>query len=318
MTAAGARLGLSQSAMSQAMRQLESSLGAELLDRQSRPMLPTAAGAALLVRARRLLDDARAARDAVRRAAEQPLPTLRLGLVDSFAVTVGPDLIKGLQGDAEEVRVWSGLSAQLWSGLMARDLDVLVSARSMDDATRVRMIRIYREPFMLALPPGRAGQGLAELVETLPLVRYSLRSVTGMQVERYLRRMRVDAPRRMEFDGSESVLAMVQEGLGWAITTPLCLLQARADPRTLHLAPLPSPAPRRGLFVIAREDYDHHRLDTLARRMSTLLRQKLKHALGREGAFAHADVDCRTTLLDSARIMGSPPPRNVGEGQGGG
>ena len=74
----------------------------------------------------------------------------------------------------------------------------------------------------------------------------------ALRIRRYLRSRRLAPPRRMEFDGSESVIAMVQEGLGWALTTPLCLLQARADLSRLTLRALPAGAPRRGLFLVSR------------------------------------------------------------------
>ena len=47
-TRAGARLGLSQSAVSHMMRTLEAKIGIELLARTTRSVSPTAAGAALL------------------------------------------------------------------------------------------------------------------------------------------------------------------------------------------------------------------------------------------------------------------------------
>ena len=58
MTAAARRLGLSQSAVSQAVRQLEESIGAVLVDRERRPLALTAAGAALRQRGRALVAEA--------------------------------------------------------------------------------------------------------------------------------------------------------------------------------------------------------------------------------------------------------------------
>ena len=45
-------------------------------------------------------------------------------------------------------------------------------------------------------------------------------------IQRHLARRRVSPPPRLEFDSSAAVLDMVAAGLGWAITTPLCLLQS--------------------------------------------------------------------------------------------
>jgi DNA-binding transcriptional LysR family regulator len=64
-TRASARLHIVQSAVSAAVKALERDLGAPLFDRNSKRVLLTDAGAALLPRARDALDAARAARDAV-------------------------------------------------------------------------------------------------------------------------------------------------------------------------------------------------------------------------------------------------------------
>src|SRR6186713_2668829 len=58
MTAAAKRLGLTQSAVSQSIRQLEDNLGSVLLDRAQRPLRLTAAGMVLQRHAVSLVEDA--------------------------------------------------------------------------------------------------------------------------------------------------------------------------------------------------------------------------------------------------------------------
>src|SRR5262245_1497218 len=57
ITAAAARMNLTQSAVSVLIRQLETGLGTRLLDRTTRSLRPTAAGLEALPRAQRLLRD---------------------------------------------------------------------------------------------------------------------------------------------------------------------------------------------------------------------------------------------------------------------
>jgi DNA-binding transcriptional LysR family regulator len=282
MTVAASGLGTTQSAGSRRIQQLERQLGVTLLDRDARPLRATAAGEVLLQHATRLLATAAETRAALAAAAENPMPQLRLGLVDSFAVTLGAELIKALGREVNDVRVWSGLSQQLAQGLQARELDLLVTADRLEEMTELRVQTLYREPFVLALPRSTGvdqNASLEQLAATLPLVRYSLRSVTGRQVERYLRSLRLTPPRRMEFDGSESVVAMVQEGLGWALTTPLCLLQGHTDLQRLRLRALPAGAPRRGLFLVSRADSPAPSHDRVARIVGRLLRRLLRTTL---------------------------------------
>jgi hypothetical protein len=53
------------------------------------------------------------------------------------------------------------------------------------------------------------------LAKELPLIRWSAQSHIGAEIERQLRRMRVEIPRRFEFDSGSTILSMVAAGIGW-------------------------------------------------------------------------------------------------------
>ena len=83
LTEAARRLGVAQPTLSEALAQLEDQLGVVLLDRQPRGVRLTDAGAAFVVRARRVLiaaDEAVAGVRAMRRAGSQELVIGRDGL----------------------------------------------------------------------------------------------------------------------------------------------------------------------------------------------------------------------------------------------
>ncbi|MBP4046428.1 LysR family transcriptional regulator [Chromobacterium violaceum] len=84
-TRAGAELGVSASALSQTMRQLEASLGVPLLTRTTRQVAPTEAGEALLARLAPALDEIRAALDEAGQAQGQPVGRLRVTLPHTAA-----------------------------------------------------------------------------------------------------------------------------------------------------------------------------------------------------------------------------------------
>ena len=96
-------------------------------------------------------------------------------------------------------------------------------------------------------------QDLAIFAEKHDLVRFSARSQTGIEIERHLRRLKLDLPRRMEFDTPFGVTARVAARQGFAITTPLCLLEAALPMDGLVCHPLPGPSLRRTLTLIARQ-----------------------------------------------------------------
>ena len=80
LTAAAPRLGLSQSALSHAVRKLEETLGAEVWEREGRGLRLTPAGEHLLGFAERVLPQFEHAEDVVRQMARGQRGTLRIGM----------------------------------------------------------------------------------------------------------------------------------------------------------------------------------------------------------------------------------------------
>ena len=114
---------------------------------------------------------------------------------------------------------------------------------------------------------------LDELVKSIPFVRYSSRSRTGQQIEKYLRRLGLRPPACMEFDTSHPVLSMVAAGSGWAITTPLCALQGSFRETSICCSPsFPNPGIQRHLMIIPYE----RELGDLPNRVASALREIIK------------------------------------------
>jgi len=230
MSRAAVRLGISQSAVSQSVRLLEDSLGAPLLNRASRPLTLTPAGVALAHRGRVLLEENLNLRGAVIEASRGIQPSLRLGLVDSFAATCGTPLVQALLKDTAQLSVRTGLTPNLSECLLRHELDLVISSHPLD-VDGMRNHCLLREQFFVIAPqdsavaPCRTAADMAALARALPVVRFNQQSHLGEQAERALRRLHIRLPRRLEVDTADTLTAMVAGGIGWAITTPLCLLQ---------------------------------------------------------------------------------------------
>ena len=91
------RVHLSQPALTQALSRFESQLGARLFERTSRRVTLTAAGAALVPRARALLEQAADAADLVGRVARGEQGTVRLGVVGSAMLNLLPELVRSVR-----------------------------------------------------------------------------------------------------------------------------------------------------------------------------------------------------------------------------
>lgn len=254
MSDAAKKLAMTQSAISQAIKLLEGELGVMLLDRSMRPMRVTAAGNTVYASASRWLSEMTALRNQLSSAGAQRLPLLRLGLVDSLASTAGPSLIKNIAHRAENLSVMSGTSPILWDAIRNRDLDLAITMPPAKPIPGVSQFPLLQEAYLLALPKrfDMAYRELKTLVQSLAFIRYSGRTPSGTEAENYLKWLRLQPGPGLEFDTADAVLSMVASGLGWTMTTPLCLLQARSHLAGVKCEPLPGPAVYRQLVIMCR------------------------------------------------------------------
>lgn len=254
MTVAARDQALTQSAVSQIVSKIERNLGVVLIDRSVRPMQPTPAGDLFAERARELVAAASAAMMDVRSLGASTRPRVRLGLIDSIAGTIGAPLIRAIRSDVREVSVWAGISPNLRQDLVRGRLDLVITSDPTMGAD-ITKSRLLREPFIAVVPKSyKVADGPVSpmrLSAGLPLVRYSVRSVIGDEIERELVRRGEMPPRVFEFDGTDGVFAMVAAGLGWAITTPICLAHGRQFGRDVKALPLDGPVFTREIQLLA-------------------------------------------------------------------
>lgn len=257
LSAAATDLGVTQSALSQAMMQIEEVLGAKVLDRSRRPLKLTAAGIALAHHARTIVDQMDQLIAQVREADLANRPEIRLGMIDSYAATVGPAIVKEMTVHGSQVVLWAGLTASQSLALLQRQVDLIVTSDPMDDMDKLVRRSLFTEPFVIVLPNARREQfaksDLQTLARELPLIRFSTRSHFGALTERHLRRCGISAPRHLEIDTSDVVLSMVAADLGWAITTPLVMLQTRAYLKDVAVVPIYGPVLTRTIYQVSRE-----------------------------------------------------------------
>jgi len=233
-------LHVSQAAVSQRIKQLESSLGTSLLDRSTRPAQPTAAGQRLLENAKDLLTRADQMVESVRNVSRAKRMVVRFGCVDSFAATIGPLLVKALAGTSNQIRLWSGSAAMVDELASGRQLDLAVTT-SDSLLPGVSRTPLFSERYCVVLPATCGVDtfgSLQDLGRHLPLLRYSSRSLIGRHIEDYLLHHGDSLERTCEFDATEPLLSLVASGMGFAVTTPMCLWKSRHFLPGLRIVPL--------------------------------------------------------------------------------
>jgi len=289
MARAARQLGVTQPAVSQLIADIEARTGSLLFDRRIRPLGLTAAGAVLRQCASSLLEDARQITPRLREVIAGKLPLVRVGMVESLSRALMHSLAGFMAARAEQALVLSGLTASHTAALLTRQLDLVIGVDDLEDVEGLERWTLLEEPYLLLLPDGAAAPdnvaALALLLERYPLVRYSARSRTGAEVERHLRRLRLDVPFRQEFDSPLGVLAAARSS-GIAVTTPFCLFEAGMDLTGLACHPLPGPRfPRRLTLVARRRELGRLPAD-LAQTMQGTLRACLPRIIETLPAFA--------------------------------
>lgn len=150
VTAAARVLHLTQPAVSRNLKLLEEALGVDLFERAGRGLVLTAAGRALVPRARRLLAEAGDLRRELARIGARRYHDVRVGTVDSVATWLLPDVLSGLRDawPGLEVKLHTARTAELLERLRDGALDVAVVAYSgPPPAERVVAARRYQLAF---------------------------------------------------------------------------------------------------------------------------------------------------------------------------
>lgn len=166
-TRAAERLYLGQQAVSKSVRSLERELGVELLERTTREVRLTPAGAALLERGREALAAADAAFAAAQAAGRALAGTVRVGVSPALGRHVVDEAARVLLGASPDVSVsmHEVRPREIPERLRDRDLD-LVLARTAPRAPEVDSASLRPTPAVLHVP---AGHRLAARTDPVPL-----------------------------------------------------------------------------------------------------------------------------------------------------
>jgi len=277
MSAAAETLRVSQSAVSQAIAQLEQSMGLVLIDRSRRPLALTPAGLYIAQHGEPVLAQARRLKSQASEVSKTGNVHLRLGMIDSFAKSIGPNLIKQLYQHTSGLSIQIGMAVAQEQALLRREIDMVITTNAFIDNAAFEHRLLYKEGF-IAIAPIRGNSKmpaptLKSLASTMPLIRFSRASPLAVRIERILRYNQLDLPRRLEVDHADTMTLMVAEGLGWAISTPTCLMQTGdrfAD--SLELFPVTAGRSARSIYLVYRRD----EFPTLSDEIVKCVRQSLR------------------------------------------
>lgn len=257
---AAARLGIAQPPLSQQIRRLEAQLGAELVDRSSRPIALTPAGEAMLAEARLALSHADRAVTAARRAAVGHVGQLHVGAMQAAVQVVVPPVLRSYRARFPDVSVslLEAGSAEQIARLLEDRLDVGF-VRGMLDEPALEVEPVAEDPLAAALPAGhRLAAGpvvdVPELAgEPLVLTARHGAPTTYADVIATLRQHDVEPRVVHETETIQATLGLVAAGFGVALLPASFAALGRAD---ITFRALRGPLPHRPLTMAWRPGDD--------------------------------------------------------------
>jgi DNA-binding transcriptional LysR family regulator len=257
LTNAAKKLGITQSAVSQAITQLEDLTSTELVVRRLRPIQMTRSGQVMKTHADEMLDCSRRMLKRIAAASSGELSKLTVGAIDSFAGVAGPILIERLSEIAPQLALQTGLTMPLTEALLERNLDILISSDPLQSHPEYECHPLLRDPFVMVVAESFCDLDKPDadtLANKVPFIRYNSQTRLGMLTDLVLRRMGLELEARLEFDSTKALLQNVQAGQGWAIMTSLCVLQNPSLHKGIRILPLTNCANARYVNLLARKD----------------------------------------------------------------
>ena len=255
-SAAAERMGLTQPAVSQQVRQLEQRFGVRLIERVGKRASPTAAGAELLEHARRIEAAVAAARDEMAMHARGTLGRVRIGTGATACIYLLPPILRDLRRrfPGLEITVRTGNTAEMLSELADNLLDIgLVTLPA--PGRMFAVTPLLEDPFVAIgaadddrLPAVATPAALAEL----PLVLYEAGGNTRRIVDEWFARAGIAPSPVMDLDSTEAIKELVGAGLGCAVM-PGTAIRARGERLPIRIRPL-APKLHRKLAMVLRRD----------------------------------------------------------------
>jgi DNA-binding transcriptional LysR family regulator len=253
---AAARLGYTQSTVSQQIAALEKAVGDAVFDRPGgpKPVRLTPLGRLVLAHARDVLARAATMTDAVERFKAGD-GRIDIGTFQSLSNVVLPLVVRRLRD--EQPRCDIRLVEEENDPPRLGELDLLFcDFRVEGDVDRRKLLD---DPYVLVARPGTFPDGPVRLsrLDAAPLVAFPY-TCDQPRVERALARHGVRPQFVCRTAGNEAVLSMVRAGLGSAVMPRLAVHHAdvRSDP-TLRLHELRPQLPSREIFLVWRAGRTH-------------------------------------------------------------
>jgi LysR family hydrogen peroxide-inducible transcriptional activator len=255
--AAADRQFVTQSTLSAGIKELETQLGVQLVERDKHHVRLTTVGEDVAARARELLASATDLAEAARSAARPLCGPLRLGAIPTIAPYLLPGVLPALRRAYPELKLYlrEDLTARLLERLRASRLDVALIALPFETGD-LHVRELFKDDFAFVAREGDP----AVRATAVPLRKIDTKDMVLLEEGHCLRDHAIAAcgPRRaawgprVEATSLTTLIQMVEGGLGVTLLPRITLDAGILKSTRLVARPFASAAPSRTLALVAR------------------------------------------------------------------
>jgi DNA-binding transcriptional LysR family regulator len=261
-TRAAKAAGLTQSALTRQIKTLENALGLVLFERSTRHVHVTPAGELLLTNSALILRTVSSTLDALHDHAGFVPKILRVGISKSIGLSYLPGFFVRFRKQCPEIQinVSHDTSNQIISRLETEDLDVAIVTLPRAVPRSLDIAHVFRDDFALITSQAQdlrsdisrvRPKDLAKLALGNSWLTISPTSLTGRQLNAWLKSRGLEIEPAMEMDNFDVIINLVALGLGMALV-PKRSLPLYLQRRTLRKIPL-RPTFSRTIAVLVRK-----------------------------------------------------------------
>lgn len=260
-SAAASQLRIAQPALSRCVKQLEDTLGVELLARHGRGVTLTAAGEKLYHHAQRLMREMRIAQEDVVASSGTPFGHLYLAMPPATGQILAPPVIERYRKLYPRVslHILEGFSGYIHEWLNTGRIDVAVLHNPSPGRNLTVWPLLTEQMFVIA--PGINARNKLVVAESyhvkdlcdLPLILPSRPHSLRMLIELAVSKAGHTLEPTLEVDGLPIIKAMVERGLGFTTLTQAAVTREIAN-GTLRAIPIRPPAIRWDLGIACRRE----------------------------------------------------------------
>lgn len=257
---------VSQPTLSVAIKKLEESFGVPLFERGTSEVRITETGHAVVVQARRVLQEAAHIQEIIAAGKDPLLGVLRLGVIYTIAPYLLPKLIPHVHVAAPQMPlvIQENFTDQLLASLKAGDLDVIIAALPLEEPGIVSL-PIYEEPFRVMFPSDHAWKAQAKIhPEQLAEEKLLLLGTGNCFREQVLEacpacRTNSAIQRTLQGSSLETIRHMVATGVGVTVLPSTAADDRLIQTPLVQIRPFESPEPFRTVALAWRVTYPRNK-----------------------------------------------------------